>query len=310
MATGAAVLAAGALLGSAAGRRKERAPRSGPAPGPPLPGALDDLTDRPVAQAALTESLAAARRVDTLARNLESIETRVHAIERANSAERVDAVWQRVLHLEERLEQIRAQRTEVPIDAIVAQAESRLSPRIHTLETRVEEHHAAIQQLQAHAVQTDANIQKMIAAVEKLTEQIARVLPSASGRIEPRRESAAAAAAAEGSPQGSGSSEGGEPAPRRWKALALVALLAVSLAGSWLGMQRAPFLHPAVVAASAGPAPTAPADPIDAAVASPSRLVPLEPGDAPHAGLASERHDARAIPSRAGLPSRQQRCER
>lgn len=197
MATGAAVLAAGALLGAVAARPKEQAPAApGPEPteGGPAEGELEDLDDRPVAQAALAETVAAARRVEILAGLLEKLESRVQSLERASSTERVEAVWQRVVQLEAEVEQIRAQRVELPpVENILAQAENRLSPRIRSLEARVEEHHAAIQQLQLHAAQAETNLQKMIVAVEKLAEQISRVMPG--GRLEPRKEGSGPAAA-------------------------------------------------------------------------------------------------------------------
>lgn len=184
MATGAAVLAAGAVLGSAAGRRKDRrSRREGDAV--PAYGPLEDLA----------ESVA-------------SLEARVQAAERAaaanaeaaaaRSAERVEAIWQRVVEIEERLEQIQAERAEAPpLDAIVAEAESRLSPRLQALESSVAEHNAAVQQLQEQALQTEANLRKMIAAVEKLADQVARILPLQAQRIEPNRASAAGVAAGE-----------------------------------------------------------------------------------------------------------------
>ncbi|MBI3697925.1 MAG: hypothetical protein HY238_24215, partial [Acidobacteria bacterium] len=169
MATGAAVLAAGAFLGSAAGRRKERAPKQAAID----PEMLEDLSDRPVARSVLAESLAAARRLEKVAGAVERLELRVQSVERAAPAERIEAIWQKVLQLEQRLEQVQAERAKLPaLDTVVAQAETRLSPRIHGLEARVEEHHTAIQQLQTQATQTEANLQKMIAAVEKLAEQI------------------------------------------------------------------------------------------------------------------------------------------
>ncbi|HYM13788.1 MAG TPA: hypothetical protein VEU62_23820, partial [Bryobacterales bacterium] len=250
MATGAAVLAAGAVLGSAAGRRKDRGRRREEHAGL-VADPLEDLADRPVARAVLAESVAVARRVETLADSVAGLEARMQAAERAaaanaeaaaaQSAERIEAIWRRVVQIEERLEQIRAERAEMPpLHTIVAQAESRLSPRIHVLETRLEEHHAVIGQLREQASQTEANLQKMIAAVEKLADQVARVLPPQAQRIEPKRESAAApAGSAAGAAAGEAAQPGAAPpadnppaeergTPFRWKSLALVAAISLS----------------------------------------------------------------------------------
>ena len=192
MATGAAMVAVGALVGSSTGRRQPGA--TSPRQAGSAADAVEDLEDRPVARAVLKESLAAVRRADALAGALASLDARVQSIETIPSSERLEPIWQRVLQLEQRIEEIRSQRPEIPsIETLASQAEGRLSPRIRAIETRVAEHQAAIQQLQTQAAQTEINLQKMIAAVERLTDQIARVLPGAAGRMEPKREAGSAA---------------------------------------------------------------------------------------------------------------------
>lgn len=229
MATGAAVLAAGALLGSAAGRRR----RSGSeAPSGRPGGDLQDLADRPVLQSAVAESLAAARRLDSLAETVAALEARVDNVERTAPAGCVEAIWKRVSELEKVVEQIQAQRREAPsLDVLAAQAVEHIAPRIQALEARVDEHHAAIQNLQAQASQTEANLQRMITAVEKLADQVSRVLPAAAAiRMEPRKEENPALMSG-AAPQGETAAE--RAAPVRWKSLALAAAIALGLSISW-----------------------------------------------------------------------------
>jgi hypothetical protein len=229
MAAGAAVLAAGALLGSAAGRRR----RSGSEAlsGRPV-GDLEDLVDRPVLQSAVAESLAAARRLESLAETVAALEARVDNVERTAPAGRVEAIWKRVAELEKVVEQIQAQRSEAPsLDALAAQAVEHIAPRIQALEARVDEHHAAIQSLQAQASQTEANLQRMITAVEKLADQVSRVLPAAAAiRMEPGKEENPAPTSG-AALQGEARAE--RAAPVRWKSLALAAAIALGLSISW-----------------------------------------------------------------------------
>src|SRR5581483_4864594 len=122
------------------------------------------------------------------------------------------------------------------VQTVAAEAERRVLPRVHALETRLDQHDAAIQQLQDHATKTDANLQRMIAAVEKLTEQISRALPPAPLRIEPKREAAAA-------PQETPESEGPAAEQRggglsRWRSVALIGTLTVGLAGSYAAARQ------------------------------------------------------------------------
>ncbi len=290
MATGAVMLAAGAFLGSAAARRKDRSPARGSEPGAD-DGSLEDLADRPLAREVLAESMAAARRVDSLADAVASMDTRLQAMERASSTDRLEAIWQRLQQIEQRLEQVQTERLEVPaIDALLSQAESRFTPRIVSLENRVEEHHEAIRQLQTHASQTEANLQKMLAAVEKLTDQLSRAMPAGSLRIEPRRETVAAtpdaaapagvaaagsepAEAAGESPEGTGKSSG----PFRWKAMALAGAITIGLVGSSSAVRNTRVFEPRT-AAAAVPVSGA-SDQIDTAIASLSRLAEQQPED-------------------------------
>jgi hypothetical protein len=99
MATGAAVLLAGAFVGAAAGRRDRRRP-PGPPAEPPVP---DDLEDRPLAREAWADAVVAARQVDQLAHTVAGLEVRVSAAE-ANTR-RADEVWQRILRLEQAIEE-------------------------------------------------------------------------------------------------------------------------------------------------------------------------------------------------------------
>ena len=148
--------------------------------------ALEDLEDRPVARAVLQESVAAARRVEELSSAVQALEARIASMERASPAGRLDAVLNRVALLEERLEAIAGQRAEIPaFDALIAQAEVRLASRIDALDARASGHDAAIQYLREHASQTEAGLQAVMGAVQKLAAQISRGLPS---RIEPRKE--------------------------------------------------------------------------------------------------------------------------
>lgn len=142
MATGAAVLAVGAFLGAAAGQRQGSVPSGRPRD--------PDL--------------------------LEELEMRVQGVERPEAGEPVDAIWSRLQQLEERLEQVGAMEMP-PLEVLAARVEDRLAPRLGALEGRVQEHQAAIQDLRAQAAQAEGNLQKLIAAVEKLAEQISRSLP-------------------------------------------------------------------------------------------------------------------------------------
>ena len=158
MATGAAVLAAGALLGATAGRRREQED--------------DDFADRPVARAALADARGAGQRLDRLSETLSGLDARVQSIEDSPPG-RAEIVWQRILRLEEKLEQLRTERAApVSVETVAAQAEERLLPRLSALETRVAQNESAIQELRAHAAQTAANLQKMIGVVKKLANQV------------------------------------------------------------------------------------------------------------------------------------------
>ncbi len=241
MATGAAVLLAGALVGATAGRRKRVEPD--------LAG---DLEERPVARAAWADAMTAARRVDVLVHTVSGLESRVAAVE--STTRKVDDVWQRVLHLEQMLDEVKRERAEpANAGALVAETERRVMPRVEALETRLDHHDAALQQLQSHAAQTDLNLQRMILAVEKLTEQISRALPAAPVRLEPKRETEAETGATE--------ERGGVS---RWRSAALMGAVALSLAGSYAGVRQ--IQHPPQVAAA--PAPVASDRLLDTAIAS------------------------------------------
>ncbi len=255
LATGATLVAAGAVLGAAAGRRR-------PSLAPRRPAEIDDdLADRPVARAALADAVAAAHRVDEIATSVARLETRVAAIENSTAA-RVDTVWQRVLQLEARLEQLKAERAAVPsleqasLEQAAAEVERRLAPRVEALGARVEESQTAIRQLEIHAQQTEANLQKMIAAVEKLADQVARVLPAGPVRMEPQKETGAAASEAP-APGGETRSEGERRASSfGWRSVALIGAISAGLLASYAtgpGARRpaASPLPPAVVAAPA-----------------------------------------------------------
>ena len=277
MATGAAVLAAGALVGATAGRRpKSGSVSRGQAPEESEP----DLTDRPVARAAWADATAAARRTDRLAATLSGLEARLERIERASAADQIEAVWQKVLRIEERLEQAQ-QRSEIPaLQELVSQAESRISPRLTALESRAEQHAEAIRQLQAQATQTETNLQKMIAAVEKLTAQLSRALPPAPMRIEPRREGSTAAsmlgepAAPSAAPEVSPETARPSDRPPRWKAVALAGAITLGSLGSWVAIRSGDLFsrRPAVVVAADTPVAR-----VDAAIVSLARLVEQQP---------------------------------
>jgi hypothetical protein len=252
LATGATLVAAGAVLGAAAGRRRPSPARRAETD--------DDLADRPVARAALADAVAAAHRVDEIATSVARLETRVAAIENSTAA-RVDAVWQRVLQLEARLEQLKAERAAGPsleqgaLEQAAAEVERRLAPRVEALGARVEENQTAIRQLETHAQQTEANLQKMIAAVEKLADQVARVLPAGPVRREPQRETGVAAPETP-APSGETRSEGERRASSfQWRSVALLAAITAGLVASYAtgpGARRpAVSPPPAVVAAPA-----------------------------------------------------------
>ncbi|MBI3664859.1 MAG: tetratricopeptide repeat protein [Acidobacteria bacterium] len=336
MGTGAAILAAGVLLGSAAGRRRQLSV-SQDVPEP------EDLADRPLAAAALADSLTAARRVEQFAGAVESLGARLDAVERSSSAERVEAVWQKVLRLEERLEQIQAERVRIPgLETVVAEAETRLSPRITSLETRVGQHEVAIRQLQAQAAQTEANLQKMIAAVERLTDQISRALPTAPLRMEPKRETLSATPE-EGSAEAPvrETAAAGQPAAppesydtaekagtARWKALGLVGAVALAFLGSGAAQRPAALSLKAPVAVQAA-SPDSPERRIDAAIVSLTQLLDQQPEETTwkyelgrlhamkrdwaqaerwyRAVLDDNPHDPRALASLADVLSRDQR---
>jgi len=301
LATGAAVLAAGAFLGSATSRRRDRGPYAGRDRGPELP---EGLADRPLAREAWADALAAGRKVDELQQTVAGLTSRVAGLE-TGGAGRVEAVWQRVLRIEQRLEEVRTGQGE----AAAAEAGERILPRVAALETRVEEHGAAILELRAHAAQTEANLQKMIAAVEKLTDQISRALPPAAPlRIEPRKETEAAGE--------TGAEKGG---PSRWRSAALIGAISLGLAGSYATI-RTP--RPPESVAAAAPAPATDRL-LDTAVTSLTALAErdsenpvwkLEAGRLNHikgdtvqaerwyrAALAEDPHDARALDALADL---------
>lgn len=258
MFTGAAVVAAGAFVGTAAGRRRERRPSHGGRPEPELP---DDLADRPVARAAWDDVLAATRQVDRLVHTVTGLESRVAAIETTTG--QVDQVWQRVVRLEQQLDELRRERLEsADVEAVAAQAAERILPRVAGLESRVERHDAAIQQLQSHAVQTDANLQRMIAAVEKLTEQISRVLPATTLRIEPKRETAAAGQEATPAEEKPGEERSGLS---RWRSVALIGAVALGLVGSYAAGRQVDWPQK-VTAATLAPAPPSQASLLETAI--------------------------------------------
>ncbi len=258
MATGAAVLLAGAFVGATAGRRKDRPSGNNRAAEPDLP---DDLEDRPVAQAAWADARTAARRVDTLVHTVSGLESRVAAVE--NTTRQVEDVWQRVLRLEQMLDEVKRERAEpANVAALAAETERRVMPRVEALETRLDHHDAALQQLQSHAAQTDLNLQRMILAVEKLTEQISRALPAGPVRIEPKRETEGETGATE--------ERGGLS---RWRSVALIGAVALSLAGSYAGLRE--MQRPQQVAAA--PAPAAPGRLLDTAIASLAALADRDP---------------------------------
>jgi hypothetical protein len=270
MAGGAAVLVAGAFLGASAGRRRDgrRAPDSGRAD----LERLDDLEDRPVARAAWADALAAARRVDEVAHAVTALESRVSAAE--VSARRVDEVWERVLRIEQMLADLKRETAEpVEVQAVVAEAERRVMPRVTALENRLHQHDAAIHHLQTHAANTDLNLQRMIAAVEKLTEQISRALPAGPQKIEPRRETAGAQEPTEEEGRG-GEERGGLT---RWRAAALIGAVTLGLAGSYAaGLQVQRPRAAAAATVSAG----APAEwPLQTAIRSLTALVEGDPGN-------------------------------
>lgn len=263
MATGAAVLMAGAFVGAAAGRRKDRPSAKNRPAEQDLP---EDLEDRPVARAAWADAVAATQRVDLLVHTVSGLESRVAAVE--NTTRRVEDVWHRVLRLEQMLDEVKRERVEpAAVEALVAETERRVLPRVGAIETRLDHHDAAIQQLQTHAAQTDVNLQRMIAAVEKLTEQISRALPAGPVRMEPKRETTASA---QETPEGEGS---GLP---RWRSVALIGAVALSLVGSYAGvrqMQRPQQVSAAVLA----PVPVPPDRLLDTAITSLAALAEQDP---------------------------------
>jgi tetratricopeptide (TPR) repeat protein len=208
----------------------------------------EDLEDRPLAQEAWADAVAATRRVEQLVHTVSGLETRVSVAE-ANSR-RVDEVWQRVLRLEQTLEELKGQ-------PAAAEAERRVMARVSAMETRLDQHDTAIQQLQAHATQTDANLQRMIQAVEKLTEQISRALPPGPQRIEPKREES-------------------EPRPAGWRSVALIGAIALGLLGSYGAVRQ--MQGPAQVSAAAvTPAPVTPDRLLDTAITSLAALAEKDP---------------------------------
>jgi chromosome segregation ATPase len=196
MAAGALVIVAGGALGSPAGRRNKQSGAPEESGKTEDSEQFEDLVDRPVAQAILSESIEAVHRIESLAGSVAALEARMQALERSSPASRLDEIWQRVLQMEERLGSIEAERQAAPsLDALVAEAGKRLSSGMSAIESRVEQQQAAIEQLQADASQTSSNLQRMVAAVENLTDQISRILPPVPLRLEPKRETTAAAAA-------------------------------------------------------------------------------------------------------------------
>ncbi|GEM_PF-6073662 len=196
MAAGALVIVAGGALGSPSGRRNKQSRTAGEPRGTENSEQFEDLADRPVARAVLSESIEAVHRIESLAGSVAALEARMQALERSSPAGRLDEIWQRVLQIEKRLGSIEAERQATPpVEALVGEAEKRLSSGISAIESRVEQQQAAIEQLQADASQTSSNLQRMVAAVENLTDQISRILPPVPLRLEPKRETTAAAAA-------------------------------------------------------------------------------------------------------------------
>jgi hypothetical protein len=233
MGTGAVLVAAGFLL-SPPPRRRRRDPEALPDWDQP-----DGLADRPVAAQALSEGLAAAQRVEQLSGVVDRMETRLERLERGSSAERVDAVWQKIAHIEEQIAQLRAERLQAPpIDALPAQVEEWLSPRLASLEARLDEHAIAISELQKQAARTEANLQRMIAAVEKLADQVSLTLPPGPRSVETQNGTAAPKPASPGTPAAASFygmvplesyTASLKPAPHRWKSFLTLAAAIVSL---------------------------------------------------------------------------------
>ena len=172
------------------------------------------------------------------------------------------------------IDELKRERLEpAQVQSVVAETERRVMPRVDAIETRLDQHDGAIRQLQSHAAQTDANLQRMIAAVEKLTEQISRALPAGPVRIEPKREtSAAPQETPEGEPR-AGEERGGLS---RWRSVALIAAVALSLAGSYAGVRQVQRPRP-VAAAALVPAPVSPERLLETAITSLAGLVDRDP---------------------------------
>ncbi len=178
MAAGVAVVATGALLHSATEPLRKRvcAPKGG-------------LRGRRSPSTAISDALAVARRVEQIASLVPGLEARVEAMETGPIVERLEVLWQRVLKLEESLEHVATQRRETSaLEMASEHTDNRLSPRLTSLETRVDEQHAAIQLLQAQASQMEATLQTMITAVARLADQILRAFPAAPPRVKATEE--------------------------------------------------------------------------------------------------------------------------
>jgi methyl-accepting chemotaxis protein len=110
------------------------------------------------------------RRVDELAGVVGQLRQRLEAA--ARPASQIEAISDRVEQLERRVEQIVAEMpAPPPIEQVLAAVEEMVSAKIGGLDERLTDQVHAIELLRGASAQTDALLQRLIQAVESLTEQ-------------------------------------------------------------------------------------------------------------------------------------------
>lgn len=154
---GAAILGGGVVLGfaSALVQRRETEPER-------VPPAAPETAD--------------GRRADDLARAVAALERRLEAAARHRSnesrADQLEAVNLRIEQLEARMDQVFSENAAAPrLDQVLGAVEHMVAGRIDGLDQRLTDQVQAIELLRNASAQTDLLLQRLISAVEALSDQ-------------------------------------------------------------------------------------------------------------------------------------------
>jgi sugar-specific transcriptional regulator TrmB len=154
---GAAILGGGVVLGfaSALVQRRETKPELAPPASP---------------------ETANQRRADELARAVAALERRLEAAAKHRSdestADRLDAVNLRIEKLEARMDQVFNESAAAPrIDQVLGVVEHMVASRVEGLDQRLDDQVEAIESLRNASTQTDVLLQRLLLAVEALSNQ-------------------------------------------------------------------------------------------------------------------------------------------